>query len=550
MKKLALLLFYLISHAAMAQTNLEILNDKIRPMAFQVEKSLSTTLKDRLTEHNPNEKISVDVKLILSPARLASRLGIPLEKTKFSLPGLDESKNITDTKLLNFNPTLSDIVSVVNQMDVSIITPQKIDEASAKQMKSLIATEVSTLKIKQINYKFLISNKNADANKDMTQAPENATIDQPSNKSSPSLSIAIGLAALLIALVLSYFFFQGIKKVESLLKDLNQGLATLATSGLGTGGNQGSPSVQKIDISNSGYSSNSENDEEINLRLEKLISKTPESILPYFEHIVDIQDFAKMLVLLGALSTTERANWSAKMPESFRKNYNQFITSLVSGPEIEKMLFLISKEIHGDFKLLSLDPLYLLNKSIKLKIEKIKREFLPQVFEMCNENEFSHLIKIIDPILTASTLSLYPNLIDQYSKISPDYLPADALKTLSQKLNAFGFTTGKNRTYPLASFLSPDIEAEFNRKTGTENTSWELLSEKQLIQLEKYARSLGISQLSAFLAIIPQDLKTQILSRLPEIKAQQIQRFGIKLTDESFKLKHEFITYAPSETIQ
>jgi hypothetical protein len=550
MKKFVIFFIIINSFAATAQTNLEILNDKIRPIAFQVEKTLSTTLKDRIAEHYPKDKISVDVKLSLNPARLASRIGIPLQKSKFSLPGLDESKDITDTKLLNFHPTLSDIVSVVTLMEVSIITPEKIDEASTAQIKKLIDSEISTLKIRQINYKFLIANQNNKSNIDKTLTQETSSIDQSSEKSSSLLPMVIGVSALTIALILSYFFFQGIKKLEGLLKDLNQGLASFASGNLGTGANQGLPPVQKIEISNSGNSSSGEDEEEINQRLEKLLTKNPEIITPYFDHILDIQDFAKMLVILSALNTADRASWSDKMPESFRRGYNHYISCLVAGPEMERILFLMSKEMHGDLKLLSHDPLYLLNKSIKIKIEKVKREFLVNVFEKCNESEFSHLIKIIDPVFTASTLAQHPTLIDKYSKISSDNLSASSLKILSHKLNAFAVATSRNVIYPLASFLSPEIEAEFNRKTGAENTSWELLSEKQLFQLEKYAKGLGISQLSALLAIIPDGLKTQILSRLPDIKSQQLQRHGIKLTDESFRLKSEFITYAFSETIQ
>jgi len=373
MKKLAILFIIINSFAATAQTNIEILNDKIRPMAFQVEKSLSTTLKDRITEHYPKDKISVDVKLSVSASRLASRLGIPLEKSKFSLPGLDESKDITDTKLLNFHPTLSDIVSAVTLMEVSIITPEKIDLANSDQIKKLITSEVSTLKIRQINYKFIIGNQNNKATIDKTPSQDTTSVDQTSDKSSSLVPTLIGLSALTIALILSYFFFQGIKKLEGLLKDLIQGLASFASGNLGAGANQGLPSVQKIDISNSGNSSTGEDEQEISQRLEKLLNKNPEVIIPYFEHILDIRDFAKMLVILSALNSTERSIWSEKMPESFRSGYNHYMSRLESGPEMERMLFLISKEIHGDLKLLSLDPLYLLNKSIKLKVEKVKQ---------------------------------------------------------------------------------------------------------------------------------------------------------------------------------
>jgi hypothetical protein len=77
-----------------------------------------------------------------------------------------------------------------------------------------------------------------------------------------------------------------------------------------------------------------------------------------------------------------------------------------------------------------------------------------------------------------------------------------------------------------------------------------MLSAKQLSDLEKFAKTLAIAQLSSLLAIMPDDIKAGIISRLPDIKSQQLQRFGIKLTDDSFRLKHEFFANNSSGTIQ
>jgi hypothetical protein len=151
----------------------------------------------------------------------------------------------------------------------------------------------------------------------------------------------------------------------------------------------------------------------------------------------------------------------------------------------------------------------------------------------------------------ASTLSQDPGLMDRFKFLSGQKLNEAGLKRLSEKLDRFiNQNNDVFAAYKIANFLSPEIEAEFNRKMGKTTTIWDELSETNLVKLESFARSLPIAQLSALLAITPESIKQRVLSHLPDIKAQQLQRYGIKLTDESFKLKNEFFTQNDSGIVQ
>jgi hypothetical protein len=270
-----------------------------------------------------------------------------------------------------------------------------------------------------------------------------------------------------------------------------------------------------------------------------------------FDHIVDINDPAKMMVIMEVSADKDQTALLEKMPVVFKQEYEQFIAKFNTGSDMERTLQVAAKDILSDLKLLGHDPLYLQNKALKLKVQKLRRDDIPALIGTSNEAEFSQLIQLIDPVMVASALAAEPRLIERYKFLSPKKLTSDELIAMSKKLDSFvNPDSSTKHTYNIASFLPPELEAEFNRKLGKTNTSWEMLSAKQLSDLEKFAKTLAISQLSSLLAIMPDDIKTSIISRLPDIKSQQLQRFGIKLTDDSFRLKHEFFSHNSSGTIQ
>lgn len=543
MTRLFSILFLFTSFTAFSQTNAEILNDKFRPLVFQLEKSLSSSLKERLSHPYPSEISSIQVKLSTNPSIILKRLGISNEKPKFALPGLDDSNEITNDKIIQFNPTLSDVVTVVTKMDVFIFGPQDLSLTQRSDIQKIIESEVSSLGIKNVSlsFKTLVLNKE----KDISRTQNVATDKKPT--SDYSLPIVIVASGLLVALVISIFLHQGMRRIETNIKELNNGLANLATN---SGGSRNEPmtSNNKQIIQNNG--SNTSSSEDPFEKLQKTIQLNSNKLDEYFKFIIDIQDPAKMLVLIEAMSNSERQNWQAKIPTGFKKDYDQFINYLQTNTNTDEILSNAAREIIRDFKLIPHDENYLVKKAIKHKISLLKKDDIYKVIENSNELEFAYLLEMIEPITLASTLALHPNLLNNYSKISSAKLDPAQLAKLSDKLNVF---TSKLRTVnhvDISFFLSPEVEAEFNKKSGKSQSLWESFSEPELLELERFARSLSVSELSSFVAILPEKLKGHVLGKLPDIKAQQIQRLGIKLTEQSFKLKHEFLARSSKGAVQ
>ena len=551
------LLLGLFSISAIAQDNQQFLAEKIRPLTFQMEKSLGSEIKQRLAEEYPKDKINVSVKLTTSPIILAKKLGLSLQKSKFSLPGLDESKEINDNKLLNYNPTTSDVMSAVTDANISISSTTKFSQTQKNEIQRVVTSEISTLNINNTNIRFsttatpsVSTTEDEKSGAQASSTPEKSSESQQSDFPINSLLIVIVASGILIAGVIFLSMFFGFRKLEKMSKDLSNGLNNMAMSAPAAAAPQfqaqrpqeqvNLPQVQEFDR----Y-------EELAAKVQNLLASKTDKFQAYFEHTVDINDTAKMLILMESISDQSRAQSLERMPAPFKQRYEEFIAKYSNGSDMEKTMIVAAKDIISDFKLIPHDSAFLLNKAIKIKVGKLKREHIASVINMCNESEFSHIIQLLDPIMVASTLASDPRLIDKYKYLAPQKLNPEELKAMSAKLDRFvGPESDAKFSINIASFLSPEIEAEFNRKMGKSNTSWEMLNDGQLLELEKFAKTLSIPQLSALLAITPENIKSKIMTRLPEIKSQQLQRFGIKMTDESFRLKHEFFSQNGTGIVQ
>ncbi len=550
MSKLLIVIFMFLSSWAYGQGTEKILVEKIRHVTFELEKSLNSTLKERLAHEYPLEKLSVDVKLATDSTVLAKRLGISLKKSKFSLPGIDESSEMADNQIINITPTSSDVMSAVTQMNVRILSNKKLDASFESEVRNLITSEFSTLNINKINFRFIASKL---AEEDSVKNESNSEIAPPKDPSFPinTLMIVIVSSGLLIAFVIGLSMYFGLKKMEKLSKDLSLGLSSMAMSSAASAPVNQQQNLRIPEPMNATQSQELEKYDELAKKIQSVISEKSDKLSALFDHVVDIHEPSKMMVIMEVCADKDKTGLLEKMPTFFKQEYEQFIAKFNTGSDMERTLQLAAKDILSDLKLLGHDPLYLQNKALKLKVQKLRRNDIPAFIGTSNEAEFSQLIQLIDPVMVASALAAEPRLIERFKYLSPKKLTSDELSAMSQKLDSFvNPDPSTKHTYNIASFLPPELEAEFNRKLGKKNTSWEMLSAKQLSDLEKFAKTLAIAQLSSLLAIMPDDIKAGIISRLPDIKSQQLQRFGIKLTDDSFRLKHEFFANNSSGTIQ
>lgn len=543
MTRLLTFIILFLSYSAWPQSDEQILSDKFRPLIFQLEKSLSSSLKERLALPYPNEILSIQVKLTINPSIISKRLGISLKKSKFALPGLDDSKEIANDKILQFDPTMSDVVTVINKMDASITTSEPLNVTQTSDIKQIIDSEVSTLGIKNVVVNFTVSS--FFKNKESIET-KNTKDDK---KAAPDFTLPVVIIAsgLIMALVISVFMHQGMKRIENNLKEINNGLANLASTTPTQRSEGPTPSQDYGQVSSTHAAVN---EEDLNLKLQKIIHQSSARVSDYFQHILDIQDPAKMLVLMELVRDEERISLLAKMPVGFKEDYDLFLNKIQTKTNGDEILNLAMRDMLRDFKLLPHDENFLVKKGIKYKINQINKEDIPKVIENSDENEFSYLLEVIEPVTLASTLALNPALLNKYSKISTEKLDINKLKKLSDKLTHYCEKSKLKSSSDLALFLTPELEAEFNKKTGKSHNSWETFSDREFAELDIFVRSLNVNELSSFIAILPESLKEHIMGRLPDIKAQQIQRLGIKLTDESFKLKHEFFAKNSKGAVQ
>jgi hypothetical protein len=556
MKLFLTFILSLFSLTLFAQDKKKILEDKVRPITFQVEKTLSTALKDRLQHELPEDKIGIEVRLKIDIESLAKKMGLSLDSSKKTLPGLDESKQIIDDKLMNFQPSSSDIISSTESLGVLLNSTNTYTKDQKNEIRKLIESELSTLGINNINVNFNVSKgilkvteKKAEEKKDSSVIPT-ASPSQTQESLRPLLYTLIGSVIIFSGLV-AFSLFLGFQKIEKLSKEVSSGLSNLALAGTGTQAPVTNTQQRPQDMTTKNVTSTEvERYDDLLKKLQGYFSK-PQRVQEYFNFVLEVSDASKMLVLMESVSEEERTTLQGKIPGDFKKRYEQTISQMNQDQSLEKNLTISAKEMVSDTKMMIHDPTFLMNKALSLKVQQLKRNQVHAFFVECEEAEFSQVIQLMDPVVVASTLSQDPGLMDRFKYLSGQKLNDSGLKKLSEKLNRFiNQDQDLSVAHRIANFLSPDIEAEFNRKLGKTTTIWDDLSEEHLVRLENFARSLPIAQLSALLAITPESVKTRILNRLPDIKSQQLQRFGIKLTDESFKLKNEFFTQNDSGIVQ
>ncbi len=560
MKMIILSLIGFMSLASFAQTNQQILSDKIRPVAFQIEKTLTTAIKDRLSDHYSNDKFGIEVKIVADPDILAKKAGLNLSPAKLALPGLDESKDAGQQKIQSYQPVVGDVMGAITKMNVHIISGTNFTKEQKKDMQDLINSEISTLGISNTSYRFSLSKAFKTGPLPVTITDEKLPVETQTDSAKPAaergqslnpLIIVIVSTGLLISLVMFFSLYYGFKKIEKMSQELTTGLSSISISTSTPTALASTKSISAQDQPIKNTAQDFDYGEAVAKKIHQAFKENPEFKDVYFRHIQDIQDNSKMMVFIEAVDANDRQKFLNGMTSEFKQNYHSFINDYNNGPELQKELSLASKDIMSDLKLMPFDSTFLSTKAIKLKIQKIRRDNIEQFIASLDATEFSYVIPFLNPVMLAATLSKNPELIENFSDLTQQKMSAQELESLSRKLNVMTQQAATaNANFSFSTFLPPEIEARFNSKIGKSQTSWEELTESQINDLEAYSKSLSIQQLSSLLAITTETIRSTIISRLPDIRKRQLQRYGIKMTDESFMLKHDFFSQNQSGTVQ
>jgi hypothetical protein len=264
-----------------------------------------------------------------------------------------------------------------------------------------------------------------------------------------------------------------------------------------------------------------------------------------FGYIESLGEPKSLYVFLDALNEKDRAQWKNQMSASLKNEFRDYLSLVsVGNYDLNANLRATATQLYKNLSLLSHDPELLKKQSLKAKVSKLDKMSLAHFIESADEREFGFLTQLSDPVQFSSVLNSYPHLLKKFTKIPKVSFSVSEMDIFSKRIEEHlnNQKASIQEDVSLASYLPPQLEAELNQKMGIEQNSFDLLSSDQQSSLLPFAQSLNINQLAAFMAILPEKYKTQIMNNLPDIKAQQITRRGINITDESFKLKHQFLT--------
>ena len=547
--KIAFFLFIsLISTTILPQSNLSILTDKLRPVTYQAERVLAQDIKTSLEEVFIGERISVNVSLDVSASKLARRAGISANRMTFALPGLDESISGADEDTRQFEPSINDVYYSANSMLINVSIFREWTEEEKRKAQSLIQDKVKTLNISNVDIKFEVKPAAKPEAKNLTTSVEAVKSGLPEDLPyiiAGSILVAVIVLSLIIYLVVSL----GMKRMENMTQNfgskLNDSLQGL-NMGMPAASSQFQPyNPQQTPEDLPPSKPSLESYEEIKSKIVKFLASHQSDLTPIFNYIESQGEAKTLFIFLDSLSESDRTNWKNKISDHFKKDFRDFLSQVsIENYDLSANLKNHASQLYRDLNLFSHDPELLKKQSLKSKVKKLDRMSLARFIEQADAREFSFITQLTDPVQLSSVLNSYPHLLQKFDKIPKVSLALQEMDLFQKRVDDHLINQKESilDEVSLGSFLPPALEAELNLKMGIGQSSFDILTKDQLSALIPFAAGLTINQLSAFIAILPEAFKDQIISSLPDIKAQQIARRGINITDESFRLKHQFLT--------
>lgn len=543
-----ILFLMLLTQIAFAQTDFPIIRGKMTPLVFQVEKQLATQIKSTLEESLKIKDISVRTSLRIDPAIMARKYNLLPKKSKFLLPGLDESATNFEENLKNFNPTIQDVYLSLSELNVIVSSLIVFTDVEKGDIEKVVADDLSTLNLRRINYSFLKS-KNLEippapveetkVEVPKARAPEPPKEIVPAEKpQEPDYSqwLLVGIVALGGLLVITIFLvgYLLVRQFKNMAKSLSGAISQIDLA----------PEKSPGAINSSGSQDN------------KLttVDDSQKRIQKQFSQIKDKRHFYKTFasnfsgirfyVICECLSPDEREELKKCLSSNQYKEYLLFLQTLASGTITNAQMAEVGDQISRDISLYLHDAGTFVDQTMKNKIRTLDRKTLKQLIEQSDESDFIALAQYCDPIEMSLILSEDPALINKFDSLEVREVAADELSALTSKLEVDDeipcHQFALNEDLKLREFVPENIEMLLNRKLGKERTLWEELDENGKVSLYDFTIGLPVKEASMFVSIIPEGLRDDVLTHLPDLKRQQIKRHGFEISRRSMELKHEF----------
>lgn len=544
MKTLFCFLF-LLPQLLWAQKENAVITEKMKPLMFQVEKQLSTQIKTTLEESLKLKDIAVRTSLRIDTSTVARKYNLTPKKSKFNLPGLDESVSNSDENLKNYSPTIQDVYLSVAELSVKVSSLVVFTDMEKSDIEKIIADDLSTLNLNKINYSFYKS-------KNLEPAPEpvvekKVEVPQANNDPMPrkdflpeesndySQWLLAGLALVGVLLVVAVFVVGAllVKQFKNMASSLSSAISQIDVTP-DQGSSQRASQTEVMSQTGSG--------EDTSARIHHLFSQIADP-KHFFSAFMNSFSGIRFYVVSEGLNPVLREEFKKKLSRAQHQEYLTFLQAMASGEVHPAKIAETSNQLARELSLYVHDAETFVGQLTRNKLRSLDPVSLKHLVNELNEDDFMTLAQVTDPVEMSLLLNENPEILERFESLEVREVRADVLTSISRKAEAshdLPPDMGFSHELKLREFVPENVEVLLNQKLGKEKTMWEELDQDGMESLYDFTIGLSPKEAALFVSMIPEDIRADVLRHLPDLKREQIKRQGFEVSRRSMELKHQF----------
>ena len=527
-----------------AQSEKAVITEKMKPLMFQVEKQLSTQIKSTLEESLKLKDIAVRTSLRIDPTAVAKKYNLTPKKSKFNLPGLDESVSNSDENLKNYSPTIQDVYLSVAELSVKVSSLVVFTDMEKSDIEKIIADDLSTLNLNKINYSFYKSKNLEPAPEPVVEKKVETPAEKPlttkefqpeDNETDYSQWLLMGLAVVGVLLVVAVFVVGAllVRQFKNMASSLSSAISQIDVSPDQSANQRSSQSENSHQVVSS---------EETNHKISQLFTQIADH-KHFFAAFMNSFSGIRFYVISEGISPILREEFKKRLSRSQHQEYLSFLQKMASGEVHSSKIAEASNQIARELSLYVHDADTFVGQLTRNKLKSLDPISLKHLISELNEDDFMALVQVTDPVEMSLLLNENPEILDRFDALEVREVRPDVLTSISRKVDVSMDAPpemGFSHELKLREFVPESVEVILNQKLGKEKNMWEELDQEGMESLYDFTIGLSPKEGSLFISMIPEDLRADVLNHLPDLKREQIKRQGFEVNRRSMELKHQF----------
>ncbi|MBI2521827.1 MAG: hypothetical protein HYV97_15535 [Bdellovibrio sp.] len=564
----------------------------LRALVFDLEKEMTSTLEEKLGKVLGRKSFWLTLTLSVDRVRLQKdfakmtrdfqRQKTPNREGKSlsDLPGLPMGKNgapvIRDegqrVVVMGDGPELTRnlVLSYVSDVLVEVALDKENDKGAQSTLRKLLAEYFRELNIpvslkfnrKKIAGLFEVSEETAEAAKKDGKTAESWSSDLKLDTGGLARDLSnivlrdffntvdnrygkialIGAGAVLALIVGMTLLMLGISsknskaaraQMEKLVKSMSDSLA-----GLSMGGSYADKiETAKAEINESDVS---ESETELMVQIRDVLLKSPQLTGHLLKFFFRERMFENCLLILQCLGPEYLAWPKKEIPEDL---FLEFIVDLrekggvyfARERRLESLKALYLKIWQASFNISNL-----LVEEIRSKVKSYGNDDAIQLLSQCNLEETASIIEMLRPEVVAHVVNSGRLTPETLGRLPSPSLNKDILKSILEKVSNVGGADAAKESYfeKVARYLPLDLEKKLFASAGMPSgLHLEDLARDFNAAFTEEVAALSLDDLGQLLAIVTPELKSTIISGLPEIKARRMEQRKLEASPRGIELK-------------